>query len=393
MIHIVGMVGGEAFGRAANDALANADVVVGSPRQLANLPLAPKDTIELTGAYSAVFDRIADRSDTVVIIASGDPGFFGLTRVAVERFGPAAITVHAAPSSISLAFARLGLHWDDATVVSAHGRPLDDAVRAIGTARKVAILTSPDNPPQVVAKAVLDSRPDLDDAAVVTRIGEPAASVTRGTLSEIASGTFDAMSVVVLQQPGLTSDGMGVGHATNATRFGQPIAAFDHRDSMITKPEVRAVVLSKLALPSTGVLWDVGAGSGSVAVEAASLAPGLRVIAIERNAEDATQIERNAQRHNVRVEVVVGEAPAAYDGLPTPDRVFVGGGGIDALRAALDRLASGGVAVATFALADRAIEAHGLLGNLTQITVNRAKPLGDGVHLVAENPVFVAWTE
>jgi precorrin-6Y C5,15-methyltransferase (decarboxylating) len=154
---------------------------------------------------------------------------------------------------------------------------------------------------------------------------------------------------------------------------------------MITKPEVRAVVLGKLALPATGVLWDVGAGSGSVAIEAARLRPGLRVLAVERAAEDAARIRANAATHDVAVDVVEAEAPAALIGLPDPDRAFVGGGGLDVLDAVLARLRPGGVVVATYAIVGRAIAAWERLGNFVLVDV------AQGLAPVAENPVFVCW--
>jgi precorrin-3B C17-methyltransferase/precorrin-6Y C5,15-methyltransferase (decarboxylating) CbiT subunit len=161
---------------------------------------------------------------------------------------------------------------------------------------------------------------------------------------------------------------------------------------MITKPEIRAVVLARLDLPSTGVLWDVGAGSGSVAVEAALAAPGLRVLAVERDEADAERIRANAALLGALVEVVVGEAPDALAGLPDPDRIFVGGGGLDVVQACHGALRTGGRLVATFAALDRALAAHGRLGSMVQVRVDRAEPLPDGgIRLVGENPVFVVW--
>jgi precorrin-6Y C5,15-methyltransferase (decarboxylating) len=156
---------------------------------------------------------------------------------------------------------------------------------------------------------------------------------------------------------------------------------------MITKAEVRAVVLAKLALPPAGVLWDVGAGSGSVALEAAALRPGLAVYAVER---DATHLRANAA--GSRVVVVEGEAPVALADLPDPDRAFVGGGGPAVLDAVLARLRPGGVAVATYAALDRAAAAAARLGSLVQLSVARGERLPDGsLRLAAANPVFVVW--
>jgi precorrin-6Y C5,15-methyltransferase (decarboxylating) len=161
---------------------------------------------------------------------------------------------------------------------------------------------------------------------------------------------------------------------------------------MITKAEVRAVALGKLALPAAGVLWDVGAGSGSVGIECALVAPGLEVHAIERSTDDADRIQSNAIHHGVDIAVHVGAAPAIFDGIPAPDRVFIGGGGLDVLDAALGRLRAGGVVVATYAALDRAAAAAARLGSLVQVGVARGERLPDGgLRLAAENPVFVVW--
>ena len=164
---------------------------------------------------------------------------------------------------------------------------------------------------------------------------------------------------------------------------------------MITKSEVRSVVLGRLALPGPEghpVLWDIGAGSGSVAVECATLAPWLGVIAVDRDPEAAATVTTNARALEVSVRVVTGEAPACLDGLPDPDRVFVGGGGLDVLEAARQRLRPGGVIVATHAALDRAAAAADRLGHLTAITANQGVRLPDGGwRLDGGNPVFVTW--
>jgi precorrin-6Y C5,15-methyltransferase (decarboxylating) len=221
---------------------------------------------------------------------------------------------------------------------------------------------------------------------VASRLGEEGECVARTDLAGLAAGAFDPMSVVVLLDPRA-----GDGSPGPATTWGLPEEEFAHRDGMITKAEVRAVVLAKLALPRHGVLWDVGAGSGSVGIECARLSPGLSVIAIERNAEDAARITDNARRHGVGVTVVASAAPAALADLPRPARVFVGGGGLDVLEAAVAAVRPGGVVVATHALVDRAAAAWRLLGNLVEVSVARGVAIADGVRLAAENPVFVSW--
>jgi precorrin-6Y C5,15-methyltransferase (decarboxylating) len=387
-IDVVGLVGGECFGAAARDALACATVVVGSDRHVAQAACPPDARhIAMTGALGAVFDAITDaraHGERVCVLASGDPGFFGIVRSLSARFGSRGLRVHPAPSSVALAFARLGLNWDDAQVVSAHGRELGDALGALRGASKAAVLCSPENPPERIAASV-SARGAHRQAIVLTRLGEPDEDVRIGRVDEIARGTFDPMSVLVLagdtnEQPTLV--------------WGAPESGYAHRDGMITKAEVRAVAISKLRLPRRGVLWDVGAGSGSVGIECAHLCPALRVVAVEHDPESAQRIAHNAHAHGVEIDVVEGRAPEALTELASPDRVFVGGGGIDVLDVVLARLQPGGVVVATYAVLDRAVAAWHRLGNLCEVSVARGRATGElGVRLEAQHPVFVAWNE
>jgi precorrin-6B C5,15-methyltransferase / cobalt-precorrin-6B C5,C15-methyltransferase len=383
-IAVVGVCGGEPVGKEARAAIDAAFLVVGAPRHLGSLAPLGAHTLPIDRPIPEMLDTLERERRCVCVLASGDPGFFGIVRVLAERFGSEQLDVHPAPSSIALAFARLGLPWDDAVVVSAHGRPLVEAARRTARCPKVAVLVAPDAPPEALGRELLASRAAHDRAIVCTRLGEPDERVDVVTLEQLAAGSFDPMSVVVLL------DGDGV--ATRPSlEWGRSERCFAARDGLVTKGEVRAVALGKLALPEVGIVWDIGAGSGSVAIEIAALAPNVHVLAVERRPDDAGRIVENAAHHGVAVDVVCGNAPEVLDRLPDPDRVFVGGGGTAVLDVVLERLRADGRAVATFAAFDRAAEAWRRLGNLVEVSVARGAPLGGGVHLRAENPVFVVW--
>jgi len=371
-------------GKEARVAIEAAPLVVGAPRHLRTLTPIGARTLPIDGPLADVLDALERERGGVCVLASGDPGFFGIARVLAERFGPDRLDVHPAPSSVSLAFARLGLPWDDAAVISAHGRPLAEAARRAVRHAKAAVLVAPDAPPEALGRELCALGPPHRRAAVCTRLGEPDERVDVLTVEELAAGSFDPMSVVVLL------DGDGVAEAPTL-EWGRSEERFAARDGLVTKAEVRAVALGKLALPPAGVVWDVGAGSGSVAIEIAALAPGVHVTAVERGGEDVRRIEANASAHGVTVDVVHGEAPGALDALPEPDRAFVGGGGIAVLDAVLARLRPDGRVVATFAALDRAAAAYQRLGNLAEVSIARGRPLAGGVRLQAENPVFVVW--
>ncbi len=386
-VHLVGVHGGEWFGAAARRALETATVIVAAPRHLAALPAAlDAAPVPLTGSVDQVLEDVARRrelGETVCLVVSGDPGFFGLARLAQARLGRVGLRVHPAPSAVALAFARIALPWDDAVVVSAHGRPLAPAVEAVLQHPKVAVLTSPEHSPSALGSRLLSAGCGTREVVVAARLGEAEETVWNGDLDGLAAGRFDGLSVVICLAPGLAAGAVAA--------WGRPDESYAHRAGLITKAEVRAVALGKLRLPVTGVVWDVGAGSGSVAVECARLAPGLRVFAIEQHGADAGRLRANLS--GTAAVVVLGQAPEVLAQLPDPDRAFVGGGGLAVLDVVLARLRPGGSVVATYAVLDRAVAAATRLGHLVQVAVSRGVRVGaeGSVRLAAENPVFVCW--
>lgn len=383
--------------------VAASSLVVGSSRQveLVRQALGPgarwEAEVEVVGSdgepLERALGRLADAPGEAAVLASGDPGFFGLLGALHRHVAPERLEVHPAPSAVSVAFARLGRPWQDAAVVSAHGRPLHVAALAAARSPLAAVLCGPDAPPERVAAELVALGQGARPGAVAERLGESDERLTEDGLDGLAGGRFDPLAVLVALEDGAGSPRSAVLAAGRAPlAWGLPDAAFDAEGGLLTKSEVRALVLARLALPAEGVLWDVGAGSGSVAVESARLRPGLEVVAVERDAERLALVRHNAERHGTVLDTVHGEAPGVLAGLPTPDRVFVGGGGLAVLDACLARLAPGGIVVATFASLERAAGAFERLGNLAELGVARARRLPDGsTRLAAENPVFVAW--
>jgi precorrin-6B C5,15-methyltransferase / cobalt-precorrin-6B C5,C15-methyltransferase len=387
MIGVVGVVDPSALSARARSLVRRADLVVGAPRLL---PLVDAGNAPTTafGDLSDVIEavgRIHASGGSPCVLASGDPGFFGIVRALASRFGAAALTVEPAPSSVAMAFARLGLPWDDAIVVSAHGRPLAVAAALAAASPKVAVLTGPLATPASLGVALAGLGAVHEHVAVCSALGTSSELIGTTDLAGLAAGTWDPLSVVVLWS------GTGVSPVP-AVRWGQPVAAFDHRPGMITKPDVRAVVIATLSPGGATCLWDIGAGSGSVGIECAVLAPGVPVIAVERDPDAGGQIVANARAHGVAVRVVTGAAPDALGALPEPDRAFVGGGGLPVLRAVWERVRPGGRVVATHAALDRAAAAADLLGNLSCVTASSGRRLPDGGwRLEGANPVFVTW--
>ncbi|WP_226363927.1 precorrin-6y C5,15-methyltransferase (decarboxylating) subunit CbiE [Pseudonocardia abyssalis] len=402
MLTVVGIDGGP-LPPGAVEALAGAEVVTGAARYL-HLAPATAERVEM-GPVDPALDRLGGRRG--VVLASGDPGFFGIVRLLRAR-GLAPVVLPAC-SAVQRAFARIGRPWDDVAVVSAHGRALGPAVNVCRARAAVAVLTAPGAGPAEIGAALHGWERTL---VVAEDLDGPDERVTTVTPGQAAARTWrDPNVVLCLRDPHAVPDagwiaggdprpggrrpsaGPGPGpDGAGSAGWALPESAFEHRAGMITKAEVRALALARLAPAPGRLIWDVGSGSGSVAVECARL--GAAVIAVERRTDDVGRIRANAEAHGVDVRVVEGEAPAVLAGLPHPDAVFVGGGGPEVVEA----VAGAPCVVVALAALDRiaptrhALRAHRVEG--VQLAASRLADLPDGtVRLAATNPIVLLWGE
>ncbi|MCL8015983.1 precorrin-6y C5,15-methyltransferase (decarboxylating) subunit CbiE [Streptomyces sp. AS02] len=384
------------------DVLADAELVVGGRRHLEAVRLPDGVERVVLGALAPALDTIEEyvaKERPVVVLASGDPGFFGIVRVLAERFGSERLDVRPGVSSVATAFARLGLTWDDAVVVSAHGRDPRTAVHVCRAHPKVAVLTGPGAGPAELGAALRHTGRVL---VVACALGDPERErVERVTPAEAAARDWGtAVSVVLCLDPERAVGAVRAvaGPAPGPGGWALDEAEFAHRDSMITKFEVRALALARLGPRLGDLVWDVGAGSGSVAVECARL--GAAAVAVEKAADGVERIRANAVAHGVDVHVVHGSAPDALAELADdPDAVFVGGGGreLPAVITACARRARRTVVVAMAALdrvpaAREALTGAGFSCDGVLLQSSRLTPLpGDVTRLAATNPVFLLW--
>jgi len=387
---------GRPLGPEATQALATARLVIGAPRHLAavpNTPIPPQTERQEIKRLDDILDTIDARSGEVAVLASGDPGFFGIVRALRARgIEPSVIP---ATSSVTLAFARLGLDWDDALVVSAHGRDPRHPLAAALAHPKAAILTAPQT------ATARDLGAELLAAGkkvyVAERLGTPQERIT--DLADEPARDFADPNILIAIDPKTpnaeSTPGWLAGHQGAPPGWALPEDAFTHRDSMITKAEVRALVLARLGPAPGQTIWDIGAGSGSVAVECARF--GAHVIAVEADQAQCDRIRQNAARYGVHPHIRHGRAPEALDGLPPADAVFVGGGDRAVLAAAI-KAANPGRVVVTLAAVQRVGETSDLLTDLgyhpegVQLQASRLAPLPGGqLRLAAQNPVFVLW--
>lgn len=370
--------------------LAEATLVVGAARHLDTVPLPASARRHALGDVAAGMGAIRAHSGTVAVLASGDPGFFGIVRLLRER----GVDVEVAPavSSVAAAFALVGTSWDDALVVTAHGRELRRAVNACRAAPKVAVLTGPGAGPAQLGAALAGVPRRL---VVAEEVGGPRQRLTECAPEQAAARTWsDPNVVLVLADAAAAGPGWGWPGRQAPVRWALPDASFEHRDGMVTKAEVRALALAHLGPGVGDLVWDVGAGSGSVAVESARF--GAAVVAIDRDDEQCQRARRNAARHGVEVTMVHGDAPACLGGLSDPDVVFVGGGGPHVVAAAADR--GPRTIVTASAAVDRVAATRDALRHArydvggTSLAASRFADLPDGTtRLATTNPVFLIW--
>jgi precorrin-6Y C5,15-methyltransferase (decarboxylating) len=381
----------------ARRAVEEAEVLVGGERHQRLLPAHPAQRVTFkrdAAQLAEAVERLLDAGRRVVVLASGDPAYFGIGPLLAERLGAQRVRIYPNLGAVQLAFARLGLAWQDAVVVSAHGRPLAPVVHAALGSTKLAILTDPLHTPAVVGRALLEA--GMESTArtwCLERLGGPAEHIQHGTLGECATWTADPLNVlVIVRNPAcVRGPGLSIGRAEDA---------YAHQRGQITKADVRVLSLVRLAPRAGDVVWDVGAGSGSVSIEAAGLcAPGGRVYSIERQPEQQACIDENIRRYGgPNVELVAGEAPHALAGLPDPDAVFVGGSGgwlEPILETCLARLRPNGRLVLNMTMlegvnaASRLLKGRGITFELIQVSIARGTSIGDGTRLTPLNPVFI----
>lgn len=355
-----------------------------------------------TDAIDACLEQLAQcpPEQAVVVLASGDPLWFGIGRQLLQRLDPARLRFHPAPSSLQLAFARIGRPWQDASWISLHGRdPEALAARLQQRPAALAVLTDPgqggaDSVRRLLATSGLEASYGL---WLCERLGHPEERVQRLGPADPLPADLDPLHLVVLvAEPPPPPD------PASLPLFGLPDGVFlqhGDRPGLMTKREVRIQLLADLALPAAGVLWDVGAGVGSVGLEALRLRPQLRLWALEQRGGSAALIRANALRLGVEpAGVVEGRAPEALAELPDPDRVLLGGGGrgrLAVVQALLPRLRPGGVVVVPLATVEAlaelrpALEQAGLRVGVSQLQAWRGAPLAEGTRLAPLNPVLV----
>jgi len=373
----IGEDGAEALSPAARTLLAQAQLVVGGARHLALAgPLAAKTMTWPSPMAAAIPEILARRGSPVCVLASGDPFFYGVGSLLSAHVRPEEMQCLPAPSAFSLAAARLKWSLQECCLVSLHGREFERIIPALQPHAKILCLSWDETTPPRLAKLLCDKGLGPSRIIVMEAMGGPRERLRKSTAQAFGVEGIDPLNLVAIEI------------AATAQSQILPVASgladsWFETDGQLTKREVRAVALSSLAPRRGELLWDVGAGSGSVAIEWLLCHPANRAIAIESRADRASRITRNALSLGVpQLEIITGKAPEAFANLPQPQAIFVGGGGGDTklLDSAYAALPSGGRLVVNAVTIETEAELisrfKALGGGLLRIEIAHADPLG-----------------
>ncbi|HEY6873816.1 MAG TPA: precorrin-6y C5,15-methyltransferase (decarboxylating) subunit CbiE [Geobacteraceae bacterium] len=390
-----GITGWEGVGAKALEVIRKAEVLIGHQRHLDIFSDFPGEKRELDD-LSITLDYLKSTDKRVVVLGSGDPNFFGVARFLLRNLPKERIEIFPNVTSVQYAFARIKEPWDDAIFVSVHGRGLKGAIDRIVAAEKVAVLTDSVNTPAAIARELIARGAEGYEAWLCEDLGLPAERFTRTDVRGLAELTASPLNILILikaWEPSLTH---------------YPVLGIDDEEfatakKLITKQEVRAVTLAKLQLQDDLVMWDIGAGSGSVSIEAENLMPNGKVFALEKNPQYLAFIRENLKKFVSRnIVLVEAFAPEGLDDLPDPDRIFIGGSGgmLEEIIEAVDRrlkpdgrIVLNAVTLDTLTKAVEFLEDHGYAVEVTCVNIAKTRGLTEYKMFDAHNPVYIiaAW--
>lgn len=402
-VHIIGIGedgpdGLTDFGRKL---ISGAELLIGERESLALVPDSGCARLVVgTSLDEAVSEIEKAPQRRIVVLAQGDPLFYGVARYLCDRLGKDRFEVVPHVSTMQLAFARVKESWEEAFLTNLARHGLDRVLDQVRGAEKVGLFTSEDSPPSEVARALLAEHLDYFTAYVCENLGSPDERVTHEELAELIDQEFAPLNVMILVRKPSVPDRPA--ERIGRRLFGNPDDAFLQtrpKRGLLTPAEIRAMALAEMDVGPASVVWDIGAGSGSVSVEAAQIASGGTVYAIEMDPDDHQLIVANAKRFGVENLVpVLGRAPEAWADLPDPDSVFVGGSGRGICRlveAAYQRLCKGGRLAATMGNVDNLVESYHALRaqgpdiKVWMVNVARGNYQMERIRFESLNPTFL----
>ncbi len=388
-----GVAGQEGFSRRVLELIGRAEILLGGERQLELFPDFPGEKVTIGSNLGEVVERLKKNERQTVVLASGDPLFFGIGRYLLRNLPEAELEFVPNVSSVQYAFAKIKEPWDDAVFVSAHGRGLKGAVDRIVANDKAAVLTDEVNTPRAIAAEMIERGRDGYAAWLCENLGTAEERIIATDVKGLLEIDAAPLNVLILIKE------YEAGGDEYVPTLGIPDEEFASSKKLITKEEIRVVTLAKLKLRHDMTLWDLGAGSGSVSIEADHLLPNGRIFAVERNPQCIEFIKENLNKFNARhVTLVEGEAPECLETLPDPDRVFIGGSGgnlwkileaVDLRLPAEGRVVINAVTLDTLTAATEYFDNAGYQVEVTTVNIARTRPLTDYKMFEAYNPVYI----
>ncbi len=364
------------------------DVLVGGERHLSFFQDFNGEKVMIKGGLSSLITKLEKEKRNVVVLASGDPLFYGIGSYLAKKLN---VEVYPYLSSLQQAFSKMNESWQDAYIVSVHGRSMKGLAQRINGREKIALLTDATNSPSQIARYLRSFDMNEYKAFVAENLGGENERYAFYELEEMENTEFSSLNVVILKK---TTEG-------KTWSFGIDDAEFHQRKpekGLLTKREIRTLSLSEMKLTSKSVVWDIGTCTGSVAIEACLIAKEGQVYAIEKNDHDLENCRLNMRKFRTDFTVVQGKAPDKLDQFPDPDAIFIGGtaGGMeDILSICSSRLKRGGrivlnaVTIENLSQAVDGFRRNGLDVNITLSQISRSKPILNLTRFDALNPIYI----
>lgn len=396
----IGADGAASLSPRALELINRAEMLIGGKRLLALFPQVEAQKVAIREDLGEIEKVIKDNfgCKRIRVLASGDPNFFGIARYLVGQVGKDVIEIIPNISSIQLAFAKIKESWEDAAFLSLHARPLERLLDLIQQHSKLCLLTDGRNSPDAIGRFLLDRGVREYKAFVCEELGGKGEKVFEGSLEELIQQRFSPLNILIL----LRDESRGKKEFVFPRHLGLRDKEF-HRikkeKGLITKGEIRAVSLAKMEIREDSIVWDIGAGTGAVSIEASFLARRGKVYAVEIDKERLETIQQNIKRFNaLNVHPAKACAPEGLESLPDPDAIFIGGSGGkigEIIDISCERIKKGGRIVVNLAtlenlsLSMRKLEEKGLEAEITFLNIARGKKLKDLHRLESLNPVFI----
>ncbi len=396
------------------DIINHGKFLIGSSRHLSYFKSHPAQKITLHNLQQGIekiIDLISQYEDkSIVVLASGDPLFFGIGRLLLSQIPSEKLQFHPHISSLQLAFSRVKIPWQDAKIISIHGRSTEILIQNIKQGvDKIAVLTDSISNPREIAKLLLD----LDiivqyDLYICENLGSKDekisyfASETIEKLISLKPGSFSDLNILIMLRSPNSKSNLNLESLPKFGLSDRLFLNYGDRPGLITKKEIRIAILGQLKLQSSQVVWDIGAGTGSVSIEIARLCPESTVFAIEKTAIGYSLIKQNCQQFQVdNVKALNGKAPAVLSDLPNPDRVFIGGSGGNLesiLELCSQKLLPQGLLVIALATIEHCYETLEWIKknqwhyNLLQLQISRSSSIANLTRMSPLNPVTLITT-